>query len=227
MTPVVEQLPVLPVAHREPDRFWSLYRRAFLRPRATFELLLSHPWRMRYGAEAVAVTMAVYFGVYFFLAHNGGRPALFKPWLAIPAEEYYRANVYFVVPSILLAWVAASGFTQLLARALGGKGTFEDTAAVLGFALSISSWWTGLHDFVTTYLGFVGVIDQRAYEDAMNTPTPFRTLLWVLMTGYLIWFVLTFTKAVGAVHRLSVARAAVAGTVGFVCYQLVFVIFNR
>jgi hypothetical protein len=98
---------------------------------------------------------------------------------------------------------------------------------VLGFGLSLATWWTGVHDVVTTFLGFVGVIDQRAYEDAMSSPTPFRTLLWILMAGYATWFVLMFTKGVGAAHRLPVGRAAVAGTVGFVVYQLLFVIFNR
>ena len=47
------------------------------------------------------------------------------------------------------------------------------------------------------------------------------------MLGYATWFVLMFTKGVGAAHRLSVGRAAAAGTIGFVVYQLVFVIFNR
>ena len=47
------------------------------------------------------------------------------------------------------------------------------------------------------------------------------------MTGYLVWFVLLFSKGVGAAHRLSIARSAIAGTLGFVVYQLIFVIFNR
>lgn len=80
---------------------------------------------------------------------------------------------------------------------------------------------------MTTSLGWIGVIDQRAYEDAMNTPTPFRTLIWTLMTGYLIAFFVTFARGVGAAHRLRTAPAAAAGALGVVVYQLVFVIFNR
>jgi len=207
--------------------FASLYLAAFLRPRRTFDALVADPRRVRLGALAVAVACACYQLVYFFLAHNGGRPTVFKPWLAIPAEEYYRWNAWMVVPSILLAWVAAAGFTQLAARALGGTGDFEATLCVLGFGLSVSTWWTGLHDVVTTFLGWLRVIDQRWYEDAMSTPTPFRTMLYVLMAGYLAWFFLTFTKGVGAAHRLRTGPAAVAGTVGVLSYQLVFVIFNR
>jgi hypothetical protein len=207
--------------------FGALYARAFVRPRRAFDALVAHERALPYAGVATGITASTYTLVYFFLANNGGRPTAFEPWLAIPAEHYYRWNLLLHVPSILLAWVAAAGFTQLAARALGGRGSFEHTLAVLGFGISVSSWWTGLHDLVTTFLGFVGVIDQRAYEDAMSSPTPARTLLWVLMSGYLVSFVLLFSKGVGAAHRLSPPRCAAAGTLGFLVYQLVFVIFNR
>jgi hypothetical protein len=207
--------------------FGSLYTRTFLRPAAALSAVAQHPRGLQLGAIAVAITAALYTAIYFFLAHNDGRPTVFTPWLAIPAEDYYRYNFWLNAPSILLAWVAASGFTQLAARALGGRGSFEQTLAVLGFGLSVATWWTGLHDLITTFLGFVGVIDQRAYEDAMSSPTPARTLLWVLMLGYLVWFVMLFSKGVSAVHRLSLPRSLAAGTLGFGIYQLVFLIFNR
>lgn len=208
-------------------RFSSLYLAAFVRPRRAFEALVTDDRRLRYGAYAVGITAIVYQLVYFFLSQNGGRPDVFAPWLAIPPEDYYRYNVFFIVPSLALAWVSAAGFTHLAARALGGVGTWDDTLATLGLGLSVASWWTGLHDVVTTFLGFVGVIDQRAYEDAMNTGGFPQVLIWTLMTGYLIWFVLLFTKGVGVAHRLRGARAFVAGVTGVAVYQVVFVIFNR
>lgn len=213
--------------NRGAPSFRALYARAFTRPRAALDALMADPARTRYGAFAVAITAATYQLVYVFLAHNGGRPTVFRPWLAIPAEVYYRYDMWLVVPSILLGWIAASGFTQLAARALGGTGSFEDTVAALGLGLSISTWWTGLHDLVTTFLGWLRVIDQRAYEDAMSGPTPFRTLIWTLMIGYVVWFFVTFAKGVGAAHRLRPAAATAAGAVGVVVYQLIFVLFNR
>lgn len=207
--------------------FAAIYALAFVRPRRALEAIVADPRRVRLGASAVAVTCAVYQLVYVFLAHNGGRPTVFRPWLAVPAEHYYQYNQYWLVPAVLLAWVAAAGFTQLAARALGGTGSFEATLAALGLGLSVASWWTGLHDLVTTFLGLLHVIDQRAYEDAMSGPTPFRTMLWLLMLGYAAWFLLMFTRGVGAAHRLRPARAAAAGALGVVVYQLVFVIFNR
>ncbi|MCE9573290.1 MAG: hypothetical protein K8W52_09045 [Deltaproteobacteria bacterium] len=207
--------------------FGWYYARAFIRPRRALDALAAEPRRLRYGAYAVAITATAYTLVYFFLSHNGGRPTVFRPWLAIDAEVYYHYNLYFHVPSLLLAWIAATGVAQLAARAVGGTGAFEDTLAGLGVGLSVASWWTALHDVVTTFLGFVGVIDQRAYEDAMNGATAAGALIWTLMTGYLVWFVLMFTKAMGASQQLRPAPAAAIGALAFVVYQLIFVLFNR
>jgi hypothetical protein len=169
----------------------------------------------------------LYTAVYFFLILGHGRPTVFKPWLAIDPERYYRFNVFLLAPSMLMAWLVATGVAQFLARALGGMGKFEDTASVLGFATAIASWWTLLHDLVTSFLGAVGVIDQRRYEDALSSPTAFRTALWVLMFGYLASFVLLYAHGVGVAHRLPRGRALATGAMAFVAYQLVFVVFNR
>jgi hypothetical protein len=207
--------------------FAKLYFRAFVRPRRALEAVLAEPRRLRYGGYAVAITALSYQLVYFFLAHNGGRPTDFRPWLNIPAAEYYHYDQFFVVPSILLAWIAAAGCTQLAARAFGGTGSWEDTLTVLGFGISVSTWWSGLHDLVTSLLGYVGIIDQRTYEDALSTPGPFSAMLWVLYAGYTTWFVLTFTKGVGAAHRLRTGAAFVAGFGGVLVYSLIFALFNR
>ena len=180
------------------------------------------------GLRGVSVTAITYLLVYYFLAHNGGRPTVFAPWLAIPAEEYYGYNLWLHVPSLLLAWVSSAAFAQLAARAMGGTGSFETTMGTLGLGIGVASMTTGLHDVSTTFLGYVGILDQRAYEDALSTPgTPEHILIWTLMGLYLAAFELLFTCAILSTHGLGRGRSFVAATVGFVVYQLLFVLFNR
>jgi hypothetical protein len=207
--------------------FIDTYLGAVLRPRRTFDALVGDPRCLKMGAAAVAVTAVNYTLVYVFLAHNGGRPTTFAPWLAIDPEVYYRYNQWLLAPSLALAWISAAGFAHLAARGLGGRGSFEGTLAAMGFALSVASWWTGVHDVVTSGLGFFGVIDQRAYEDAMNQPTIARAVLLSLMTMYALWFFLLFGKAIAAAHRLGAAGSAGCGAIGVVVYHLVFLTFNR
>jgi hypothetical protein len=208
--------------------FLRVYVIAFTRPSRAMAALAEDPRRLRWGAYGVAITAVTYTLVYFFLSRNGGRPTVFAPWLAIPADVYYRYNLFLHVPSLLLAWISAGGFAQLAARALGGRGRFEDTLAVFGLGIGVASWATGLHDLVTTALGYAGRLDQRAYEDAMSTVgTGAHRLIGSLMTVYTVGFVALFTRGMQAAHGLRIGRALAAGVLGFAIYQLVFVIFNR
>jgi len=208
--------------------FFVVYATAFARPKRAMAALLDEPRRLRWGVYGVAITAATYTLVYFFLWQNGGRPTVFAPWLAISADVYYRYNFVMHAPSVVLAWISAGGTAQVTARALGGRGVFEDTLAVFGLGIGVASWATGLHDVITTFLGYVGGLDQRAYEDAMSTPgTMPHRLIWSLMIVYLFAFVALFTRGVTAAHGLRLFRALPAGVAGFAVYQGVFVLFNR
>ena len=205
----------------------DVYLGVVRRPRATFDALMTDDRRLRLGALALSGNVALYTLVYVFLALGHGRPTVFRPWLAIDAESYYRWNVFLLAPSMVMSWILAAAVAQLFARLFGGKGTFEDALSVFGFGSAIASWWTLLHDLVTAFLGAVGIVNQRAYEDAMNAPTIFRALLWLLMAGYLAAFVVLFSKGIAAAQRVGRVASGILGTTAFVTYQLVFVIFNR
>ncbi|HVU02531.1 MAG TPA: YIP1 family protein [Polyangiaceae bacterium] len=207
--------------------YLGLYIGTALRPRRTFESLLRHPASLSFGLLALAGNALLYTVVYAFLVFGGGRPTVFAPWLAIDPEEYYRWNVVFVAPSMGLSFVAAAAVGQLVARALGGTGSFENTVAVLGFGTAIASWTTLLHDLVTSCLGAVHVLDQRAYEDALSSTGPLGRAFTGVMVAYLVAFVALFTKGLAVAHALPRPRATASGVVAFVVYQAVFVVFNR
>lgn len=207
--------------------FGAYYRGFFVRPRRTAEALVADPRRVRFGLYAFLVPLVGYVLVYAGLGRSGAYPSTFAPWLAIPAEEYYRYNLFLLPPSILSGWLLASAVVQLLGRLFSAAGSFEDTVSVLGFAISIASWSLLPHDLVVAAMGAAHVIDGRAHEHAMNAPTLARTILWTFMALYAVAFPVLFTKAIGAAHRLRAGPAAFLGFVGFAVYQLVFVVFNR
>lgn len=207
--------------------FADYYFGTFIRPRRTFRALAEDPRALRFGVGALSVAVVGYTMVYVFLVFGHGRPTVFHPWLAIDPEVYYRYDLFLLAPSVIMAWLVAGGLVQLGARVLGGTGSFEQTLAALGFGIGVASWTLMLHDLVTAFLGAVGVMNQRAYEDAMSSPTIWRTLLWIQMGLYLVAFCALFAIGTGASHRLGRARSAILGVLGFFAYQLVFVIFNR
>jgi hypothetical protein len=206
-------------------RFIFYYYGTIVKPGKTFGALKEDPRNLRFGFRALLIMAALYSFVYLFLIYGGGQP--FKPWLNIPLNEYYRYNVFFCAPSMVLGWILAAGVVQIISRLFSGTGTFEQTLCVLGFGIGIASWSTGFHDLLTSFLGAIHVISQRDYEMALNSPTIWRTLLWIQMLIYLLWFLILFREGVQQIHGLKGWKAALAGTAGFIVYQGFFLIFNR
>jgi Yip1 domain len=205
--------------------FLEYYQGIILKPQSTFETLIKDINLLKFGFYAVLIPAILYTFVYVFLIFGCGQP--FKPWLDIPLETYYRFNVFFCAPSMFLGWILATGVVHTVSRLVTREGTFEQTLSVLGFGISVASWTTGIHDVVTSFLGAVHIIDQHGYELALNSPTIWRTLLWIQMAAYLIWFMILFSKGVRSVYSLKLWQAATLGTIGFFTYQLFFLIFNR
>lgn len=205
--------------------FITYYFGTITKPTTTFTYLAGDKKNMSFGFYAVLITAILYTLVYVFLILGGGQP--FMPWLNIPLEKYYRYNVFFCAPSMFLGWILAAGVVHTIGNRISTTGTFDQTLSLFGFGISIASWTTGIHDLVSSFLGGVHIIDQHNYEIALNSPTIWRTLLWIQMAAYLIWFVILFSKSVKVVYKLTNGQSILLGTFGFLIYQLFFLIFNR
>jgi hypothetical protein len=199
----------------------------FLRPGRTFSALLDDPRRLRLGMWAMALIAFLYTLVYIDLVIGGGAPSTFKPFLDIPAEVYYRYNVWFLAPSMFGGWILAAGVAHLLSKPFGGKGAFEDTLSTLGFATLAATLAAVAHDLPQTFLGAIGVLDQASYEAQMSSATPAAVVLWIFYGLFGLLFLVLYPKAVGAAQRLKPAPAILIGLLAFVVYQGVFLIFNR
>lgn len=207
------------------NTFWNYYTGIIFRPQKTFEELLTDTASLKRSGYAVLIMAFVYTCVYVFLIFGGGQP--FKPWLVIPLEAYYQYNVFFCAPSMFLGWILAAGVVHVLSRTITNVGSFDQTLTVFGFGIGIASWSTGIHDWVTSLFGAFHVIDQRTYEVALNSPTIWRILLWIQLIVYLIWFIVLFSKGVKAVYHIKTGPSIGLGIIGFITYQLFFLIFNR
>jgi hypothetical protein len=210
-----------------PPSFKDYYLSMFLKPRRTFDLLMSDPRRLKYGALAVLIPAVLYTLFYFMASAAGGAPSTFKPWLAIPSEVYYSYDRFLVAPSMYMSWIMAAAIGQLLSRAFSGQGSFEDNLSVFGFGIGVASWALLVHDMTDAFLGFIGVLDMKWYELALNTPTIWRAIFWCLSAIYFFWYMLLFSKGIGASQRLGRGPAIFVGITSFIVYQLVFLIFNR
>ncbi len=208
-------------------KFWRYYFGILLHPTRSYTELLQEERRLRFGVIAILINMFLYTWVYVNLTIGNGAPSSFTPWLAIPKDVYYFYDRYLLAPSMFICWVASAGVVQLASKAFSGKGLFEDTLSALGFAIGLSCLASLLHDLPDSLLGAIGILDLRQYEVVLNSPTIWRTILWICFGSSLVLFVVLFWKAAQVVQRIRSIAAFVVGLLGFVTYQVLFVVFNR
>lgn len=207
--------------------FLKTYLQTIVKPGKTFEELLVNEKSFSLGFAFILIPIVAYTMMYIFLTIGNGAPSVFTPWLNIPKEDYYSINRYLLAPSMILCWITASAVIQILGRIFNGAGTFEQTLTVIALSISISMWGGLIHDLPMSFLSAVGVIDARQHEIDMNSPTIFRTLLWICYSIYFIAFLILFPLAVKVVHKLSLTKSIIIGWISFIFFQLIFLIFNR
>lgn len=207
--------------------FRQTYFGAFIKPVKAFESLLSRDNYFALSFLFILIPIVAYTLMYIFLTIGNGAPSVFTPWLKIPKDEYYAINRFLLAPSMILCWIAASGLMQVLSRLSGGKGTYEQVLATIALSISIAMWGGLLHDLPMSFLSATGVIDARQHEIDMNSPTIFRTLLWICYMIYFIAFMTFFPLAIKIAHKLGTVKSIVIGWTGFICFQVIFLIFNR
>lgn len=210
------------------NKGWFFYYiHTFRRPKTTFDRFLEDKNNFRYGFLYILVPLVGYTAMYVFLTIGHGAPSVFTPWLNIPKEDYYSVNRFLLAPGLLISWFLSAAVIQVVGRAFKGKGTFEETLAVTGLCISVSMWGTLLHDLVMSFLSAMKIIDARQHEIAMNSPSIWRTILWICMAVYLAAFLLLFSKGVKAVHKITGLAPVLIGIFGFIVFQVMFVLFNR
>jgi hypothetical protein len=128
----------------------------------------------------------------------------------------------------VLCWILAGGVVHLLSKPFGGRGTFDDTLALLGFAIALSTCVSLIPDAIRALLTSLGLVNRPAWERAVSEPgTPDFLLLWAYMIAYVLALLWLFPIAVACSQRLRSWSAIVVGVAAAVVYQGVYFIFIR
>lgn len=203
------------------------YFQTIYHPRKTLQAIVLRDDLYKLSLAYISIPIIFYTIMYVFLTMANGAPSTFTPWLNISKEDYYSVNRFLLAPSMIICWFTASSFIQVVSRLLGGAGTFEQTIAATALAISIAMWGALLHDLPMSFFSVIGIISAGEHEIAMNSPTIFRTILWIFYTIYFIAFCILFPLTVRVVHKLSWPASIVIGISAFLIFQIIFLIFNR
>lgn len=204
------------------DYFQTVYR-----PQRKFEELILQDNLYKRSLAFIIIPIVCYSLMYIFLTIANGAPSTLTPWLNISKENYYSINRFLLAPSMIICWFTATSFIQVVSRLLGGTGAFEQTLSTISLSISIAMWGALIHDLPMSFLSAIGVIDANQHEIAMNSPTIFRTILWICYSIYFIAFFILFSISVRVVHKLSWTKSIIIGSLAFIIFQTIFLIFNR
>ncbi len=205
----------------------STYFQTVYKPRRIFEELITQENLYKRSLAYISIPIICYTLMYIFLTIANGAPSTLTPWLNISKDEYYAINRFLLAPSMIICWFTATSIIQVISRLIGGTGTFEQTLSTIALSISIAMWGALIHDLPMSFLSAIGVIDARQHEIAMNSPTIFRTLLWICYFIYFIAFLILFPLSVRVFHKLNWIKSIAIGSLAFILFQTIFLIFNR
>ncbi|MFZ5809274.1 MAG: hypothetical protein ACOY16_08325 [Chloroflexota bacterium] len=209
------------------SEFFRLYWSVFVSPTKAFQQIDLDNRKMLLGFLAVMIPAIGYTLFYIMASSAGGAPSVFVPWLNLPMERYFYYAIFLAIPAYLLAFLFASGFVYFCMRLARLQVSYDSIAMVLGLGIGVASWSSMLHDLTDAFLGFVGLIDIRQYEQLLNEPTFWRYLLLSLYTIYFIWFFVLFQKGIAVVSKIDKAKASIFAFIGLAAFQSVLLLFIR
>jgi len=92
-----------------------------------------------------------------------------------------------------------------------GSGTFEGTAAVMGFALSLPGFVTWSVETVITLLTLVGVMHKGAWAELTEHAGFWQVFAYAYQLVALGWYLVLFPLAVGVAQKLRWWQALIVG----------------
>lgn len=215
-----------PAYGRQRVSMWGYLGRFVRHPRHTWGDLLADPRRLRHGFLAVLLVGVGYGITEGGIAVSGGTPS--TPWVAIPPANYFRWEALFSAPVTVLCWILAAGVMHLFSKLFRGQGSFDDTAALLGYAIALPTFISLIPDALRAALTTAGVVNRVAWEQAISVPgTPDFLFLWAYMIAYVLVVLWLFPISVATAQRLRRGPAVVVGLLGATVYLGVYLIFIR
>jgi len=114
------------------DAFFYDFARAFYSPKMLYTDI--HNGRRTPSWLCVAIYCVIYVIYTFWGYFNGITPPV-EPLLRIDIQKYYLVQSFYEAPLVFAMWILAAGAIHVLGKSFGGKGNFDTTLTMTGYAL--------------------------------------------------------------------------------------------
>jgi hypothetical protein len=149
---------------------------------------------------------------YVYYLYHTDQVLFAPPWLNIPAEDFRFYELFYYIPFGFVLWILIAGLAQTLARALGGKGSFENCLNIMGIVVFTPFVFIDSADVIFM------IMNQGDWSFVFNT---FTRMLYVM------WSTVLLAIGLNVIHRLSLAKSVSISVICSVFSVFVNVIFIR
>jgi hypothetical protein len=189
-------------------------QRDFVRSPGTFIRRLATDPRAAFVGFRNVLAIAILYELAILLWAIGADGVTLPPFLRIPEDQYYAYELAFLIPLFLLTWLLAAALAYVLAKAMGGTGSFDALLGGFGLAMAVSAYFTLIPDYVQGILWTTGWLPFDEYQERTSRGV-LVLIVWAYMLAYTLAHVLFYAVTVRHSQGLSATKATFVAIVAF------------
>lgn len=192
------------------------------KPNEKLELLIYDQRKVFYGFVSLFL-LGILYTITIYIGYRNGFGAVVKPFLAIPAEEYYFWETFFALPVFIIIAIVFSGISRLMSSALKGNGSFENIFSIycisITFPMFITMW-------IPESILIILFPSERATALGGFNIIPIWLDIFRQITG-VIWPLIITIIGIKISEKINWARSIFVAIIAFIPTSLFMVIFIR
>lgn len=202
--------------------FWG----TIFMPKRSWKALLDEP-RAISKAWRMILFLSLLFSLEAFCLGLAGAEIIAPAWIAIPSENYYFWQSFIVFPVFGFSWILISALAHLWSKGLRGKGTFEGTLSVMGYALSLPLFILWLLRIAGALLLLSGLATQGELVEELSQPGFLQSFFFGYHGLVGLWLFGLVSGAIGVSQKLRFWKAFFLGLLISGIFIIILAIFIR
>lgn len=156
----------------------------------------------------------------------GGATITMPAFLKIPDDQYYEYQLIFFIPMFFVTWLLASSIAYVIAKWIGGSGSFDAILGGFGMSAAVSGYCALIPDYIQGLLWTTGWIPFTEYQE-LTSHGPLAVLVVAYLAAYSIAHLVLYSITIHYSQNLSKSKSVSVATIAYFVSILFFMIIAR
>ncbi|OHD06058.1 MAG: hypothetical protein A2086_10370 [Spirochaetes bacterium GWD1_27_9] len=193
-------------------------------PTKTFKELLSEPKLNSYAAIYLIVLEVVY--TLLMISYTIAKIKVFYPtFTVIPKEYLHFADIFITAPVTFLGTIMTIALIYLMSKMFKGTGSFDNSLAVLMFAIVTPFFLSFTCDVIMFTLILISEHTTGAFHNFMAVDLNKIMINGAYMVVVLVWNIVLMVKAILVIQKIKLWQSILISIVSAIVFWLSMVVF--